>query len=146
MPLRANRLAVLVLLLAPAFAADVRTPDSRFLASFIPACPRSHPEPYVETRYLAESPTEPRPQSAPVGVYLRGNQPARQYRHVGEIEVFARDRETKIDVMVLRASNAAREIGGDALVDVWWSREGRPGTKVGKRGNLYMRAVAVCWL
>ena len=146
MPLRVNRLAIFVLPLALAFAAEVRTTDSMTLASFIPACPRSHPEPRVELRYLAESPLEPRPESAPVGVFLRGNQPARQYRQVGEVELFARSRNTSVDELILRASRTAREVGGDALVDVWWSDEGRPKQEVGVRGNFYMRAVVVSWL
>lgn|SRR5512134_3372110 len=120
MRLRSNRFAMLGLCLLPAVGLEVRTPHASFVASFFYACPERLFEPNVQTKPAADKVYKPRPESSPVGVFLRGNEPTRQYLIVGKVEILGLSRSTTVNNLILRASADARRLGGDALVDVAW--------------------------
>src|SRR5262245_17095489 len=87
------------------------------IPSFIPGCEQFPPR--VTAHYLVPGEPVAGEPFAEVGVYLRGQEPERRYVVIGDVEVVARSRNTSLWNMIDYASNEARKMGGEAIVDVW---------------------------
>jgi len=121
MPVRSTRLfATLAVSLLPAVGLQI--PDARHGVplTFFYACPdHQHRAPRVVTRRFGETEMLAWTPSR-LGLYLRGHTPERPYRVIGRVELTARSDRTKVPELLEHADRAARELGGEALVDVQW--------------------------
>ena len=142
---RSTRLATLVVCLLPAFSIGTPTTRPNLVASFFFACPGENPAPRVRTKYTAMRRPARRPKSSPVDVFQRGHAPMRKYQLVGEVDVLAHSSHTNVDDLTHYAIRAAREMGGDALVDVWLEDAASAQPRAGEQGMLCLTAGVARW-
>src|SRR5262252_9119067 len=121
--IRRRRLGLLATCLLPAaFGVGVHTPHVGFLATHTFACPGpgSGIAPSVRTTYASAERYRPRAKSEPFHVYKRDQAPGRAYELLGQVGVLAHSSHTGIDELTRYAEGAARQMGGDAIIDVSW--------------------------
>lgn len=142
---RSNWVAILTLCSLPAIGIGVRTTHVSFVASFFYACPTSHPTPRVHTHYATAERFPPYSEWAVVAVFLRGHTPERHFRPVGDVEVLARSPRTRAPELIEYARQAARDMGGDLVVDVDWRDAASTSPKAGAPGRLFLTAHVARW-
>jgi len=146
--LRPHRLGLLATCLLPAaFGVGMRTPHTGFLATHTFACsgPGSGVAPSVRTTYTSAGRQRPRSKSSIVTVYSRDEKPARTYEVLGEIGVLAHSSHTGQDELTRYAEGAARQMGGDAIIDVRLDDAASVQPKAGEQGMLYLSGSVVRW-
>ena len=139
----ARRAAALAVCALPALGIGVHTETQDFVASFFYACSGSDAAPSVKIRYAGSQRLARRPESSSVELYARGVDPGRKYRVLGEVDVLAHSTQTHPDEFTERAKRAARQMGGDAIVDWWWDDAANMRPKAGDQGRLCYRGVVV---
>ena len=140
-----NRIGLLALCLLPALGFGMQVPGAVPVATYISACGGSGQSPTVRTSYSTSHRPPRRPQSAPVEVFHGAASPTRAYESVGWVSVVAHVDGTGADELTDRAMNAAREMGGDALVGVEIDDAASLHPPAGAVGRLGLRAVVVRW-
>jgi hypothetical protein len=145
MPLPVPRLVLLTLCLLPAFGVGVAGRPANVVATFFYSCDASDPDPRLRTTYTAPGRPHARPKSSPVEVFHRGQSPARKYVPIGEVNVLASGSRTSVDQLTDWARRGARQLGGDALVNVAWDDAAQVQPKAGPVGLLYLTATVVRW-
>jgi len=146
--LRPRRLGLLATCLLPAaFGVGMRAPHRGFLATHTFACPGSGSgvAPSVRTTYASSERQRPRSKSSVVTVYTREEKPARTYELLGEIGVLAHSSDTGRDELTRYAEGAARQMGGDAIIDVRLDDAASVQPKAGEQGMLYLSGSVVRW-
>ena len=139
-----NRIGLLALCVLPALGFDTRGPGTLPVATYISACGGSGQSPTVHTMYVTAHRPARRPKSAPVDVY-EGTVPTRTYEAVGSVLVVAHVSGTSVPELIDRAKRAAREMGGDALVNVHIDDAASLRPPAGAVGRLGLRAAVVRW-
>ena len=145
MPLPSPRLALLAFCLLSAIGVGVPTRHTSFVASFMYSCDASDPEPRLRTVYTAAGKPRPRSKTSLVEVYSQGQAPDRKYVKIGEVGVLASGSRTPVDVLTDWAKRGARQLGGDAIVDVSWDDAAHVQPKAGPVGLPYLTATVVRW-
>ena len=145
MPMPLHRLVLLTFCLLPALGAGAPGGRANVVASFIHSCDASNPDPRLRTTFTAEGRPRPRPESAPVEVFERGQSPARRYVAIGHVNVLASGSRTPVTELTEWAQRGARRLGGDAIVDVSWDDAASVTPKAGPVGLLYLSATVVRW-
>lgn len=145
MTFRTNVVATLAICALPAFGFAWPSGHTSVLATFVYACPGSHPAPRVRTRFTVSPRPAARPASSPVAVYSRGQVPGRRYRLVGTVDVVAHGHDSSLDELTERARRAARTMGGDAIVEMWWDDAGHTRPQAGEVGDIYLTADVARW-
>lgn len=140
-----NRLILVAFCLLPALGVGVRTPHANFVASFMYACDSSTPDPHLKTRYTAAGKPKPRAKTAFVEVYQAGQAPTRTFIPLGEVSVLANSSRMSVDELTDWARRGARQLGGDAIVEVKVDDAGHVQPKAGDVGVLYLSASVVRW-
>ena len=138
-----NRIGLLALCVLPALGFDALVPRSLPVATYISACGGSGQSPTVHTSYATARRPAPRPKSAPVEVYM-GDVPTRTYESVGSVLVLTHVSGTGGELTDI-AKRAAREMGGDALVNVQIDDAASLHPPAGPVGRLGLRAAVVRW-
>ena len=139
-----NRIALLALCALPALGFGL-APGSLPVATYISSCGGSGQSPTVRTSYATSHRPAPRPKSAPVEVFQGAAKPTRAYDSVGWVSVVAHVSGTGPGELTDRAMQAAREMGGDALVGVQIDDAASLHPPAGAVGRLGLRAVVVRW-
>lgn len=145
MPSPLPRALLLSFCLLPAFGAGVPARHTGVVASFIYSCDASNPDPRVRTSYTAEGRPRPRPNSATVEVFQRGQVPSRAYVAIGEVSVLASTSRWSVEALTDWAKRGARRLGGDAILDVSWDDAASVRPPAGSVGRLYLTATVVRW-
>ena len=145
MPLPLPRLVLLTCCLLPAVGASVPARHTNYVATFIYSCDASDPDPRLRTTYTAVGQPRPRSKLAPVEVYSKGQAPARKYVVIGEVSVLASGSRTSVDQLTDWARRGARQLGGDAIVNMSWDDAAHAQPKAGPVGLLYLTANVVSW-
>jgi hypothetical protein len=148
LPGKRRRLGLLATCLLPAaFGVGVHTPHTGFLATHTFACtgPGSGVAPSVRTTYASAERQRPRPKSSTVSVYSHDQTPERAYEVLGEVGVLAHSSHTGIDELTRYAEGAARQMGGDAIIDMSWDDAASVRPKAGEQGMLYLSGSVVRW-
>lgn len=141
-----NRIALLALCALPALGFGMHVPGAVPLATYINACGGSGQSPTVRTSYATPHRPARRPKGAPVEVFHQGAaSPTRAYESVGWVSVVAHVDGTGPSELTDRAIQAAREMGGDALVGVQIDDAASLRPPVGAVGRLGLRASVVRW-
>ena len=143
MPTGVNRIGLFALCVLPALGFDARVPGLP-VATYISACGGSGQSPTVRTTYVTAHRPARRPKSAPVDVY-EGTVPTRTYEAVGSVLVVAHVSGTSVPQLIDLAKRAAREMGGDALVNVHIDDAASLRPPAGAVGRLGLRAAVVRW-
>ena len=142
---RSHRYVALAACALPALGVGLPARHGGVVATFFYACPGPGVAPTVRTSFTAAARPAPRPKSAKVDVYLRGRKPARRYQLVGTVDVLAHSSHTGVDELQGRAMRAARQMGGDAIVDVWYDDAANVRPRAGEQGMLYLTASVARW-
>jgi len=139
-----NRLCLLALCVLPAlgFGAPLR---GSLPATYISSCGGSGQSPSVRTSYTTAHHPAPRPAGAAVEVFKGAAKPTREYVLVGNIQVVGRMVGTPETELTDRAKQAARRMGGDALVDVQIDDAAHTRPPAGNVGTLALVALVVRW-
>jgi hypothetical protein len=145
MPPSLTRLALLSFCLLPALGAAVPTRHANVVASFIYSCDASDPDPRLRTKWTAPGRPKARPKSSPVEVFQHGEAPARTFVRLGDVNVLASGSRTSVDELTDWAKRGARQLGGDAIVDVSCDDAAHVQPKAGPVGLLYLTATVVRW-
>lgn len=140
-----NRIGLVALCVLPALGFDARVPGSLPAATYISACGGSGQSPTVRTRYATSHRPPRRPKSAPVEVFHGAASPTRTSDVVGWVSVVAHVSGTGPAELTDRAIQAAREMGGDALVGVQIDDAASLRPPGGPVGRLGLRALVVRW-
>ena len=140
-----RRFALIMFWALPAVGIGVHTPHTSFVATFIPACSGPGVAPTVRTRFVAAVRSAPQPRSSNVDVFPRGQKPARTYELLGEVGVLSHSTHTSTEDLTTYAKRAAHQMGGDAIVDVWWDDAANVRPRAGEQGMLYLTASVVRW-
>jgi len=140
-----NRIGLLALCVLPALGFDARGPISLPVASYISACGGSGQSPTVRTSHVPAHRPAPRPKSAPVEMFEGQEKPTRTYEAVGSVLVLAHVSGTGTGELTDLAMQAAREMGGDALVSVQIDDAASLRPPAGPVGRLGLRASVVRW-
>jgi hypothetical protein len=140
-----NRIGLMALCVLPALGFGVHVPGPLPVASYISACGGSGQSPTVRTSYVTARRPAPRPKSAPVEMFEGEAKPTRTYEAVGSVLVLAHVSGTGSGELTDRAMQAAREMGGDALVDVHIDDAASLEPPAGPVGRLGLRASVVRW-
>jgi len=140
--MRTSRFGLLAACVLPALGIGVHAPHASFVATYISSC-SGGVAPSVRTKFTSAARPRSRPKSSPVDVYRRGHGPDRKYEVLGEVGVLAHSSSTGEDELTRYASQAARTMGGDAIVDVWW--DDAAAAKAGEQGMKYLTANVVRW-
>jgi hypothetical protein len=140
-----NRLGLLALCLLPALVFGARVPGSLPVATYISACGGSGQSPTVNKMYVTAHRPAPRPKTARVELFDGGKQPTRSYEPVGSVIVVAHVSGTGTGELTDRAMRAAREMGGDALMNIHVDDAASLRPPVGPVGRLGLRAMVVRW-
>ena len=142
-----RRLGLLATCLLPAaFGVGIHTPHA-FIATHTFACtgPGSGVAPSVRTTYASAERLRPRPKSSLVAVYSRDQKPARAYEVIGQVGVLAHSSHTGTDELTRYAEGAARQMGGDAIIEVSLDDAASVRPKAGEQGMLYLSGSVVRW-
>lgn len=145
MPPTPPRLLLCAFCLLPMLGVSFSARPASVVATFLYSCDASNPEPRVRTTYTAAGRPRPRPNSAPVEVFRRGQSPARKYVPIGEVNVLASGSRASVDELTEWARRGARRLGGDAIVNVSWDDAASVRPKAGPVGLLYLTASVVRW-
>jgi uncharacterized protein YbjQ (UPF0145 family) len=145
MPLPLPRLALLTCCLLPAVGVSVPAHHANIVATFIYSCDASDPAPRLRTTYTAPGKPRPRPKGASVEVFEEGKAPARKYVRIGEVNVLASGSRTSVDELTDWARRGARQLGGDAIVNMTCDDAAHAQPKAGPVGLLYLTATVVSW-
>ncbi len=145
MSLIPNRLCLALLCVLPAIGVGRPGRPAGVVATFLYSCDASNPEPRVRTKFTAQGRARPRPKSASVEVFRRGQPPARAFVAIGTVDVLASGSRTSVDELTEWARKGARRLGGDAIVDVSWDDAASVRPKAGPVGLLYLTANVVRW-
>lgn len=137
---RSNRSTLLALSILPAFAFGPHVPGMLPVGTFFYACTES---PFIIQRYPKSRPAPP--SYSLVEVYDRGKPPARTFERVGDVRLVARGSRAATSELTHRAILAARLMGGDALVDVYFADAAKLEPKAGESGALCLTASVVRW-
>jgi hypothetical protein len=129
-------LAALVVCTVPALG--ISMPHGGVVATFFPACPGTHVAPTVRKRWTTDDRPSPCPKSTLVTIYTRGMTPPSGYRVIGTVSVVSHSSETQLIDLRQHAQRAAREMGGDALVDLYWDDAAH--ARAGELGKLCLTA------
>ena len=140
-----NRLGLLALCLLPALVFGAQVPGMLPVATYMSACGGSGQSPVVRTFFVTAHRPAPRSKSAPVEVFDGATKPTRAYEPVGVVHVVARVSGTGEDELRNRALQAARTMGGDALVDVQVDDAAHTRPPAGNVGTLALVASVVRW-
>ena len=140
-----NRIALLALCALPALGFGLQVPGAMPVATYMSACGGSGQSPTVRTSYSTSHRPPRRPKSAPVEVFQGAAKPTRAYEAVGWVSVVAHVDGTGPEVLTDRAMQAAREMGGDALVGVEVDDAASLHPPAGAVGRLGLRASVVRW-
>lgn len=141
-----NRIALLALCALPALGLGLQVPGAVPVATYMSACGGSGQSPTVRTSYSTSLRPAPRPKDAPVEVFHQGAaSPTRAYDPVGSVSVLAHVEGTGPSELTDRAVQAAREMGGDALVNVEIDDAASLHPPAGAVGRLGLRALVVHW-
>ena len=141
----ARMLGLLAVCVLPALGISVRTPHASFIATFFYACPGPGVAPTVRTKHTSAVRPAPRPRSSLVEVFHRGQTPGRTYELLGEVGVLSHSSHTGVDELTTYAERAARQMGGDAIVNVRWDDAASVRPKAGEQGMLYLTARVARW-
>lgn len=143
---RSNRLAVLAVCVLPALGVNPRVVGTGPVGSFFYACPGADNAPSVRVRHAIDgSRPRPRPKSSPIDVYERGRKIDRPNELLGSVQVVANDTHQDVRQLTERAVKAARQMGGDAIVDVYVDDAANVQPKAGDRGSLCLTADVLRW-
>jgi len=145
MPLPASRPLLLAICLLPGIGVSMPAHHAGVVATFLYSCDASPPRPRLRTTWTAEGRPSPRPDTAAVEVFRRGQEPARAYVTIGEVSVLASGPRTPVSDLTRWAQRGARQLGGDAIVDVSWDDAASVRPKAGPVGLLYLTARVVRW-
>lgn len=145
MPMPSLRLALVSFCLLPALSLGLPARHANVVATFMYSCDASNPRPKVRTRWTAEGRPRPRDKSATVEVFEAGMPPSRKYDPIGEVSVLASGSRTSVDELTDWAKKGARQLGGDALVNVSFDDAASVKPKAGPVGLLYLTATVVRW-
>ena len=141
-----NRIGLLALCVLPALAFGARLPGALPVATYMSACGGSGQSPTVRTSYSTSHRPAPRPRGALVEVFHHGDaSPTRAYEPVGWVSVLAHVDGTGPSELTDRAIQAAREMGGDALVGVEIDDAASLHPPAGAVGRLGIFALVVRW-
>lgn len=113
-----HRLVLAAICVLPVIPVASPTPGAPIVASFMYACEADEPRPSLTMRYTGEGRSQRREATATVEVFERGHDPARSFRAIGEVRVRANSARTSTVELRRCAERGARELGGDALVDL----------------------------
>jgi hypothetical protein len=140
-----SRIGLLALCVLPALGFGVRVPGTLPVATYMSACGGSGQSPTVRTYFVTAHRPARRSSSAPVEVFDVAAKPTRAYEAVGVVHVVARVSGTGEDELRSRAMQAARNMGGDALVDVQIDDAAHTRPPAGNVGTLALVASVVRW-
>ena len=140
-----NRLALLALCLLPALGIDARLPGAMPVATFTYACQGSGQSPSVRSSYSVARHPAPRSKSAPVEVYHDAVAPTRAYERIGNVQVVYRTSAGNTTDLIELAMRRARQMGGDALVNVQIDDAAHTQPSAGAVGTLALVASVVRW-
>ena len=143
--MRLARMMLGVICVLPLLGIARPNDPSALVASYIPSCDASAPRPRLRTHFTAAGRPERRPDTAAVAVFERGTPPARQYAVLGDVSVLASGSRTSVEELTRWAKRGARELGGDALVDVQLDDAASAKPPAGPVGLLYLSATVVRW-
>jgi hypothetical protein len=130
------RLAALVAFTLPTLG--ITMPHGGVVATFFPACPGTRVAPTVRKHWASGDRPSPYPKSKLVTIYTRGMTPPSGYRVIGTVSVVSHTSETQLIDLRQHAQRAAREMGGDALVDLQWDDAAH--ARIGELGKLCLTA------
>jgi len=86
------------------------------LTAVASSCATTMPPPNINTMYTATGTPTPRPDSALVEVFMKGNAPKREHEVLGQVEIATENQSRTLEEMLNYARKEARRLGGDALV------------------------------
>ena len=129
----------------PALGVGVPTSHGGFVATFFYACAGSNHAPRVRMEYTVASRSRPHHKYAPVDVYFLGKPPTRRYQVLGKVEVLATSSYTRTAELTEYARRSARQMGGDAIVDVDWQDAASTHPRAGEQGLLVLTAGVARW-
>src|SRR5262249_9490254 len=109
------------------------------------ACEGTDVAPSVRITYAAGEHARPRPTAASVEVYHRGQATSRAFDVIGKVGVLSHSSHTFDNVLTDYAQRAARQMGGDAIVDLHVDDAASVRPKAGEQGMLSLSASVVRW-
>jgi hypothetical protein len=145
MALPLSRFALLTCCLLPAVGVSVPVRHTLVVATFTYACDASNRAPRLRTTFTAAGKPRPRSKSSWVEAFDKGQAPARKYVTIGEVSVLASGPRTSIDELTDWARRGARQLGGDAIVNVSVDDAAHVQPKAGPVGLLCLTASVVSW-
>src|SRR6185295_8487106 len=141
-----SRLAVVVVCVLPALGVNPRVVGTGPVASFFYACPGADNAPSVHVRHAFKGGgPPPRPKTSPIDVYERGRAIDRANELLGSVQVVSNSTHQDARQLTERAVQAARQMGGDAIVDVYVDDAANVQPKAGERGSLCLTANVLRW-
>src|SRR5262245_14198184 len=140
-----NRIGLLALCLLPALGFGVHVPGSLPVATYVSACGGSGQWPTVRKFYTTHRRPAPRQKSASVEVFEGAAGPKHEYEMVGVVQVLAHVSGTGPGELTDLAKQAARQMGGDALMSVQVDDAAHTRPPVGDVGRLALIASVVRW-
>ncbi len=115
------------------------------VATFASSCDSGSPHPRMRAIYTAEGKPHARPASTPIEMFGRGAAPERKFVKIGDVSVLASDSRQAVDELTDWAKRGARQIGGDAIVNVGWNDAASVKPPAGPVGLKYLTADVVRW-
>ena len=140
-----NRIGLLALCVLPALGLGAHGPGSLPVATYISACGGSGQSPTVRKFYTTHRRPTPRQKSASVEVFDGAAKPTHEFELVGVVHVLAHVAGTGPGELTELAKQAARQMGGDALMAVQVDDAAHTRPPVGEVGRLALIASVVRW-